>query len=72
MARKKFKPTEKMFDPLLTKVRDAAYGKDMNIHIYQTTERSARMRDDEALLRAAQEKRARKLERARTLAKRTS
>ncbi len=54
---------QKRNDPLLTHMRNVAYGKEMRLHVFKTVDRFEKMRDDDAMLAAAEEKRKRKLER---------
>lgn len=60
MKRQKYKAAEKMLGPICTHMREVAFGAKAKVEVYQIMERSARMRDDDALLRKAQEKRDRK------------
>ena len=62
--KKKLSETGKLEGRACRKMREAAYGHDMQMHIYKTCDRSERMRDDDELLRKAQEKRDRKAAKA--------
>ena len=56
----------KLNDPVLTHMREVAYGGGMEKLIRDTRKHSESMRDDEALLDKAEQKRQRKLERNRS------
>lgn len=62
--KRKLTETGHLDGALLTGMRETAYGRDMQMHIYKTCDRSERMRDDDELLRKAQEKRDRKAAKA--------
>lgn len=53
----------KLHNPLLTHMRNVAFGMQTRVEVFKTVDRSEKMRDDDALLAAAAEKRKRKQER---------
>lgn len=53
----------KMNNPLLTHMRNVAFGQKMRSHVFNVVDRSEKMRDDDAMIAAAEEKRKRKLQR---------
>ncbi|MFZ4539824.1 hypothetical protein [Propionivibrio sp.] len=65
MKRKTYQPKDKMNGPLLTHMRDVAFGNKTCVAIHQTMERAERMRNDQGMLDAAQAKRDRKAAKAR-------
>lgn len=60
MKRKTYQAKEKMFGTTLTHMREVAFGKEAQLQIHKTMDRSERLRNDEELLRLAEEKRQRK------------
>ena len=62
MKRKRYEPKDKMLGPVLSHMRETVFGNKACVALYQAGERSDRMRDDAALLQAAEDKRKRKLE----------
>ena len=50
----------KLHNPLLTHMRNVAFGQSIQSHIFTVTDRSEKMRDDDAMIAAAEEKRKRK------------
>lgn len=60
MKRKTYQAKDKMFAPTLTHMREVAFGKEAQLHVHKTLDRSERMRNDEEMLRLAEEKRLRK------------
>lgn len=55
-----FKPTDKFFGSALTHMREVAFGNNTRFAIKDTVDRAERMRDDDALISQAEEKRKRK------------
>ena len=53
----------KYSDPALTQMREVAFGRKMDVHIFKTLDKSARMRDDQSMIDAAAAKRIRKMTR---------
>ena len=53
----------KLHNPLLTHMRNMAFGMKTRVEVFKTVDRSEKMRDDDAIIAAAEEKRKRKLER---------
>ena len=62
MKRKVYKPTKNMHGATLTHMREVVFGNKACVELYQQAERSDRMRNDAALLDAAEQKRKRKAE----------
>lgn len=62
MKRKAYQPTKNMHGAVLTHMRETVFGNKACVALYQQAERSDRMRDDAALLAAADAKRKRKAE----------
>jgi len=60
---KRLTKNSKYNNPALVQMREVAFGKDMTKLIRDTRKKSEEMRDDQALLDAAEQKRQRKLER---------
>ena len=68
MKRKAYKPKVggKWNDQAMSQMREAAFGKDMCLHIYRTCDASEKMRNDASMLEAAQQKRDRKAAKRRS------
>jgi len=62
MKRKAYQPTKHMHGAVLTHMRETVFGNKACVELYKAAERSDRMRDDAALLDAAEAKRKRKAE----------
>jgi hypothetical protein len=50
----------KLHNPLLTHMRNMAFGMKTRVEVFKTVDRSEKMRDDDAIIAAAEEKRKRK------------
>jgi hypothetical protein len=53
----------KRSNPLLTHMRNVAFGMKTRVEVFKTVDRMEKMRDDDAMIAAAEAKRKRKLER---------
>lgn len=61
MPRKPYQPKGLLLtSAVMASMRNTAFGKDAQLHIFKTLDRSERMRNDQALLDAAEAKRQRK------------
>lgn len=55
-----YQPKDKFFGSTLASMRETAFGMAQRVQIFSTLDRSEKMRDDDAVIAAAEAKRARK------------
>lgn len=61
MRREKYEPSGKLLtSTAMAAMREAAFGMEQRVHTFKTMDKAEKMRDDDALLKAAEEKRKRK------------